>query len=266
MVFYFTATGNSLYIAKQLDPEPQSIPQLLKKDDQELQFEDETIGIVYPNFGGSQPPVVRDFMKRACLKTDYLYMVPTYGFRAGTSADTAKELCDSLGLKLALVRGLFMVDNYLPNFDIASELLMDKKVAEQLYALKADIAARKHEVILMTEEEKEARRKHLEERRAKQAAERGGKPAPDLSCGKMLIITDACVGCGTCAKVCPEGDFEIEDGKSRHNGGFCMNCFACVHNCPVNAFRLAVPEKNPEARYRNPEVKLSEIIAANNQM
>lgn len=263
MVFYFTATGNSLYIARQLDPEPLSIPQLLKKDDAELVFSDETIGIVYPNFGGSQPPVVREFMKRAVLKTEYLYMVPTFGFRAGTSADTAKELCDSLGLKLSLVRGLFMVDNYLPNFDIASELQMDKKVEAQLAALKEDIASRKEEVILMTEEEKEERRRHIAERRAKQAAERGGKPAPDLSHGKMFVITDVCIGCGTCAKVCPEGDYEIVNGRAQHNGGFCMNCLACVHNCPVNAFRLAVPEKNPEARYRNPGVGLSEIVAAN---
>ena len=265
MVFYFTATGNSLYVAKQLDPAPRSIPQLLKKEDAELVFSDGTIGIVYPNFGGCQPPVVKEFMKRAKFKAEYFYMVPTYGFRAGTSADTAKELCDSLGLKLDLVRGLFMVDNYLPNFDIAEELKADKKVEEQIGRLKADIAARKQEVTLMTPEEKEARRKHLAERRAKQAAERGGKPAPDLSCGKMMIITDACTGCGTCAKVCPEGDYEIVRGKALHNGGFCMNCFACVHNCPVNAFRLAVPEKNPEARYRNPEVKLSEIIEANCQ-
>ena len=32
MLFYYTATGNSLYIAKQIDKEIYSIPQELKKE------------------------------------------------------------------------------------------------------------------------------------------------------------------------------------------------------------------------------------------
>ena len=32
MVFYFTATGNSLYVAKQLDEERLSIPQEMNKE------------------------------------------------------------------------------------------------------------------------------------------------------------------------------------------------------------------------------------------
>lgn len=32
MVFYFTATGNSLYVAKRLDDTPRSIPQCIHDD------------------------------------------------------------------------------------------------------------------------------------------------------------------------------------------------------------------------------------------
>ena len=32
MVFYFTGTGNSLYIAKQIEKDPVSIPQVMRKD------------------------------------------------------------------------------------------------------------------------------------------------------------------------------------------------------------------------------------------
>ena len=46
MIFYYTATGNSLYVAKRLSDNLLSIPQLMKQD--ELVFEDETIGIVCP--------------------------------------------------------------------------------------------------------------------------------------------------------------------------------------------------------------------------
>ena len=41
MIFYFTATGNSLYVAKQLDKSPISIPQIIHQKD--LSFDDETM-------------------------------------------------------------------------------------------------------------------------------------------------------------------------------------------------------------------------------
>ena len=46
MIFYFTGTGNSLYAAKQLDPELISIPQAIHRD--RLIFEADSIGIVCP--------------------------------------------------------------------------------------------------------------------------------------------------------------------------------------------------------------------------
>lgn len=46
MVFYFTATGNSLYVAKQLDDELLSIPQELNKTDR--RYKADKIGIVCP--------------------------------------------------------------------------------------------------------------------------------------------------------------------------------------------------------------------------
>lgn len=40
---------------------------------------------------------------------------------------------------------------------------------------------------------------------------------------------------------------------------------ACAHACPQKAIALTVPEKNPNARYRNEHVSLQEIIRANHQ-
>ena len=44
-----------------------------------------------------------------------------------------------------------------------------------------------------------------------------------------------------------------------------MLAVGCVHHCPLGAMRLKVPEKNPNARYRNENIDLEEIMAANNQ-
>ena len=40
---------------------------------------------------------------------------------------------------------------------------------------------------------------------------------------------------------------------------------ACIHACPQKAIRLTIPEQDPPARYRNAQVTLAQIIAANNQ-
>ena len=54
-------------------------------------------------------------------------------------------------------------------------------------------------------------------------------------------------------------------------GGECEGCMACVHNCPQKAITLtpSMPgfpsERNPNARYRNPNVSLADIIQANQQ-
>lgn len=71
MIFYFTATGNCLYVAKQFVEKPISIVQELKKD--ELVYEDETIGIVAPVYVGELPQIVRRFMEKATFKSDYIY-------------------------------------------------------------------------------------------------------------------------------------------------------------------------------------------------
>lgn len=49
MVFYFTGTGNSLYIAKCLSKNPVSIPQVIHQKC--LEFTADEIGIVSPVYG-----------------------------------------------------------------------------------------------------------------------------------------------------------------------------------------------------------------------
>ncbi len=82
----------------------------------------------------------------------------------------------------------------------------------------------------------------------------------------MFNITDECIGCGICTKVCPEAAFEVKDGKAVRNRNYCQICLACVHNCSQKAIKLNMPEKNPNARYRNENISLNEIIEANSRI
>lgn len=55
MVFYFTGTGNSLYVAKELAADFVSIPQVLKEE--RLEFSADSIGIVCPVYGHEMPAI-----------------------------------------------------------------------------------------------------------------------------------------------------------------------------------------------------------------
>ena len=61
MVFYFTATGNSLYVAKEVDAQPVSIAQAIH--DPNKIYQADSIGIVCPVFGHEMPELVKEFLK-----------------------------------------------------------------------------------------------------------------------------------------------------------------------------------------------------------
>lgn len=58
---------------------------------------------------------------------------------------------------------------------------------------------------------------------------------------KGYLISDECIGCGTCQTVCPQQ--AIEEGSSysiRQNN--CLHCGNCFEHCPVSAIKRQVNE------------------------
>lgn len=63
--------------------------------------------------------------------------------------------------------------------------------------------------------------------------------------------TDACIGCGTCARSCPMENITIEDGRP-HWGDACAYCLRCYHVCPCHAVDY-LHTTSGKGRYLNPE-------------
>ena len=253
MVFYFTATGNSLYAAKYLEEKPISIPQIIHEDD--LEFEAETIGIVCPVYGHEVPAMVQDFLKKARFQTDYFYMVLTYGNRHGGAAELAQKLCEQCKITPAYINVLMMADNWLPAFDMNEQAAINKRVEEHLEVMKEEIEKRVHKISEVTDTDREAHQQFLENM----------AKLPKDSWQHLIRISEKCIGCGIYVQVCPSASLHLEEGKAVYVPGHCQSCLACAHHCPQKAVKLNLPEKNPDARYRNDHISLKEIVESNCQ-
>ncbi len=250
-VYYFTATGNSLWVAKGISSDIESIAQVDFASGYVAQ-DDEAIGIVCPTYGFTPPQMVQDFMSSTEFDTPYLFVIGTYGDRYGKFPEVVRGLFKG-GKAPDYINCIKMVDNAVhAGYKMQEQLAMlpERRVDERLEVIKADVAERKAYSIPAANP-------------VLSALVLGAEPLTRNQRGGRVISVDddACVRCGMCAKVCPAGNIVVDERVEI--GMTCELCLACVHNCPKGAVHIR-HESNSD-RYRNAEVTLAEIIAANNQ-
>ena len=57
------------------------------------------------------------------------------------------------------------------------------------------------------------------------------------------VITDECVGCGSCAPFCPKGAISQADIQYAIDKDACVDCGACEKACPVEAIVKAETQR-----------------------
>lgn len=255
MIFYFSGTGNSLWVAKQLGErlnEPLlNVAEAMAKGQYSFLFEpDERPVFVFPVHSWGVPVVMRRFIEQMEI-LDYeiqpIFAVCTCGDDCGMTDWMLRQL---FGQKKVFLRSVFSVqmpNNYilLPGFDV------DPKPVEQQKLQAAQVAVEEIGEMIM-------RTRPLE---------------PPYTPGRFAWLkthwvyplftrffigktsyhaTDACISCGVCEEVCPTRNISF-DGRRPSWGTDCVQCLACIHRCPARAIEYG-KETLKKGRYKHPDL------------
>lgn len=241
MIGYFSATGNSRWVAQQLAALTGDVLCNITDSLKEgclpaLPDDTERVGIVFPIHSWYVPAPVFDFLARLSVPASaYRYAVCTCGDDVGKGMS---RLAKHFPLDAAW--SVQMPNTYVPMFNLDAPGLARQKV-ENARARLPRIA----EAIL--------RKEHV------WAVHEGSCPRLKTYVVQPLFIhyyigtkafrvEDACISCGLCAKNCPVSVIRLVDGRPVW-GDACIHCMACLHGCPVKAIQYGKGTRK-KGRYR----------------
>jgi len=257
-IYYFSATGNCLSIARKLaeqigDSRIFSIPNVINKVDS---ISGDRIGIVSPIYMYNVPYLVVDFIKKI-KQANYAYMVFGGAGGLGIGLKVTKKLFAAQNVKLSALFNIPMPDNYTPYGYVPEEkqkkLLAnaDKKVEEIVKIVKANVA-------------------HFDGTNTS-LIKTYIHPGIFYKMGYNRInildnsfYTDEnCNGCSICQKVCPVNNITMKDNKPVWNNQ-CQQCYACLQWCPKASIQAGEKTVGIK-RYNHPNITVKDIIKSSKE-
>lgn len=250
MIYWFSGTGNSQWVAEQLSRRLGdrliNIAECIARNDfRHSLATGESIGWVFPTYSWGPPPVVLDFVSRWHIdgykkNTTYCYMATTCGDDVGLAADIFAKALGYIGLVAAF--SIQMPNNYilLPGFDTdPAQMVIDKKAqaVKRIDHVANAIANHTHVIDVVT-----GKYKWIKSRIIRPFFVR------HLMSDKHFTTTELCNGCGACATNCPMHNITIGNDHRPQWHGDCALCLGCIHRCPRRAIQYGSITRN-KGRY-----------------
>lgn len=251
-IFCFSATGNSLAIARQIakglgDCAIQSMA--AEPPDEPVGGPGMPVGFVFPVFFWRLPRLVRSFVERLNLiDGTYCFAFATFGGYGADALGMLEDILKEKGVRLSYAAGAKMPGNYIVKYEAFAPDTIRKLLKSAMR--RADEAA-------------------LEiANGGLRPVRRGARLLSRMANGSMykdiaqwdehFHATDLCTGCGLCAKVCPVSNIRMENRRPlwRHH---CERCVACLQWCPCEAIEYG-KKTIGRRRYRNPTIQAEDMI------
>lgn len=253
VVYVFTGTGNSLQVAKEI---AKGLPNCrlisMGKGSHNPQEAYDYIGFVYPTYAFNMPLRVKEFMTDMSLeksKNAYYFAVTTCGNEPGAALSAPASILAKKGVTLAFAEKISMPANYVGLYKMSDE--NPKKYKEAT----AKIPALVNRIVEKTQRPPKKAKGFMNQ--ATVLMQQCIFPKKD----KGFHVSEACIECAVCQKVCPVNNISMESGKPvfHHN---CEQCMACIQWCPTEAINYKNKTQD-RGRYTNPSMKVNELIQLN---
>lgn len=240
MIFYFSATGNSRWLAKELGQATQE--EIISICDAPMFHcytlkDDERIGFVFPVHGWRPPKIMLDFIATLSFKGDtdthYCYTAMTAGDDIGRSVDYLNGALGRLGLHTHAAFSLKMPNTYvgLPLMNTDKPQIVQAKKQESEKLLRQYIPR-------IQNCENGITPIHKSHWPRINSDILGNLFVKRLLTDKPFSVDESrCVKCGICADVCPTDNIKGGLGfqPTWLHADKCITCFACYHYCPHHA-------------------------------
>lgn len=235
MIIYFSATGNSQYVAERIayaiNGRTLSITSCMKEKQYRLELEEnEILGIISPTYSWGLPVIVKEFLEKMKLNTipSYLWFTATYGTTSGQVGYFANEILQKKQYTFSAYFSVKMPDTWTPTYNLSNHKHIErinKKAEKEIdflidkinYRTTGDFMRKKIPVPiakLFYRIEYNTMRKT-----------------------RHFHVEHTCIGCGLCAKQCPISAIDITNKQPAWNQEQCVMCLSCLHHCPKFAIQ-----------------------------
>jgi ferredoxin len=201
------------------------------------------IGFVYPVYFGGLPNLMANFIRSAnftAQSAKYYFAVATRGGFAGAPNAQVDTLLSQKGVHLDYGEKVWMNANFVAFYNMSNFVIRHslKAYSKRVTPVISDIQA-------MVKNDNSQPNKSREEAYAKAIRSVHEK---DLD----YNVSDACVSCGICQKVCPAGNITLADGRPTFSHQ-CEYCMACIQHCPQKALNYK-DKTQKRKRYTHPDI------------
>jgi len=253
-IFYFTGTGNSLKVAKDLAAElgGAELVQIAHKNRglAGRTVHTGTVGFVFPVYYAGLPHMMAEFAQAIMVAdTAYVFAVATYGGNPGIAYGQLFEILSKKGIALSAAFGVHMPGNNQVLYSPRPE-----KEQQECFRSEQGVVATI----------------------ARRVAAHETVPVPPVNAVVRFICQlmygrlkpqhrdqhfhpdEKCNGCGICARICPADNITIEDNKPAWHQR-CEYCLACMQWCPTQAIQYDKKTVR-RGRYHHPDIQAKELF------
>ena len=259
-LFYYTGTGNSLWIARGLAKGfgDARIYPMSRIPGEVIENGADAIGIIFPvHIWGLPHPVIAFVDALARNPSCYHFAVAVNAGQVAATLVQLRRLMQAKGLSLSSGFEIAMPSNY---------ILWGGPGPEETRMVRFDNARAKIGVIaaavVRREERPVAKGPSWQNILLSWLYKLSFPRVPFMD--KSFWVDERCNACTICASICPCGNIALEAGRPvwLHQ---CEQCLACIQWCPQEAIQFG--KKTPRhERYHHPEVTLQDMLAGRRGM